>query len=110
MRTVLLHDHYDEIHLEEVKAEMKIMGAPRIKAIFDGEIYGALEGCHRLRAAYDLGLMPVIEEVNPGDVVTIEIDGDATELTYEQGCDIVFGGRTQILDFNEDWEYDHNLM
>jgi hypothetical protein len=52
----LLHHHFDTGHLEEVKAEMVALGSPTIRAIeVAGDIY-AVEGCHRLRAAQDLGI------------------------------------------------------
>lgn len=50
-------------HLEQVKNEMEKLGAPTIRAYWDGEKYIALEGSHRAKAAYELGLTPNIEEV-----------------------------------------------
>jgi tetrahydromethanopterin S-methyltransferase subunit A len=52
-------------HLEEVKREMLILGAPVLKAVWD-ESYGAwiaLEGSHRIAAAKELNLIPLIEEI-----------------------------------------------
>ena len=47
----------------EVVAEMKRRGPPRIRAYFDGEVWHAREGTHRLRAAKLLGLPPVLVPV-----------------------------------------------
>jgi len=69
MTIALVHKHFDEKHLAEVKSEMVERGAPVIKAVWM-EVYGcfaAMEGCHRIRAAKDLGLTPVIEEIEYSD-------------------------------------------
>lgn len=69
MTIVLLHSHYDESHLEEVKTEMKSLGSPKIKGIWDEarSMWIALEGCHRIRAAKDLGLEPEMIDVGEYD-------------------------------------------
>lgn len=69
MKIALVHNHYDEKHLQEVIEEMKTLGAPKVHAVWM-ECYGhwaALEGCHRLRAAQQLGLTPEIIEVEYSD-------------------------------------------
>lgn len=70
MTIVLLHSHYDDTHLAKVTAEMRALGAPTIKAIWhEGRgTWMALEGCHRLRAAEALGLVPEIEPIEPEDM------------------------------------------
>lgn len=68
MQIQLVHDHFDTEHLSAVMSEMRVMGAPTIKAVDIGEnVYAALEGCHRIRAAIELGLQPIIEEVEYSD-------------------------------------------
>jgi hypothetical protein len=49
--------------LGEVKQQMEKLGAPTIRAYWDGEKYIAIEGSHRARAAKELGLTPEIKEV-----------------------------------------------
>lgn len=69
MKIALVHNDYSERHLAEVIEEMKTLGSPTIKAVWM-ECYGhwaALEGCHRIRAAKALGLVPEIEEVEYSD-------------------------------------------
>lgn len=44
--------------LEAVKAEMQTLGAPVIRVVDCGDYYMALEGCHRIAAAHDLGIDP----------------------------------------------------
>jgi len=75
MTIALVHDHYDQKHLDVVKAEMLIWGAPVIKAVWMEcyQMYAALEGCHRIRAAYDLGLTPTIAEFDYDDVCDLEL-------------------------------------
>lgn len=87
MKIALVHEHYDGIKLEAVKAEMLTLGAPTIKAVWV-ECYGrwqALEGCHRIRAAKALGLVPEIEEVEYSDA-TAESVGVEGEWTIDQVC------------------------
>lgn len=66
----LTHADYDAAHLAAVSEEMRTLGAPTIRAIRgDVNVWYALEGCHRLRAAHALGLIPTIEEVEYSDTV-----------------------------------------
>lgn len=88
MKIALVHEHYDDAKLEAVKAEMISLGAPVIKAVWV-ECYNrwqALEGCHRIRAAKALGLVPEIEEVEYSDdsAESIGVEG---EWTIDQVCD-----------------------
>jgi len=78
MTIALFHKHFLESHLEEVKKEMEKLGAPTVKAIWS-ELYGlwlAVEGCHRIRAAKDLGIEPVIEDVSNDEFIIIQVDGE----------------------------------
>jgi hypothetical protein len=51
-------------HLIDVKQKMETLGAPTIRAYWDGEKYIALEGSHRAQAAKELGLTPNIQEMS----------------------------------------------
>ena len=74
MEIALFHNHFDEAHLQAVKAEMETLGAPTIKAVWMEcwGVWAALEGCHRLRAAAQLGLIPEIEEIEYSDEITTD--------------------------------------
>ena len=76
MQIALVHNHYSEEHLKEVIAEMRELGAPTIKAVWVEcwGIWAAIEGCHRIRAAAALDLLPEIDEV--------EYSEDLTEYGY----------------------------
>ena len=90
MEIILRHRHFDEQHLENVKKIMSTKGAPKIRAIWS-DIYGAwlaVEGCHRLRAAQELGLTPEI----------IDISNNKTALIQDDGEDI----KVKVLDLLED--------
>jgi hypothetical protein len=65
MTVVLLHSHYDSEHLADVTRQMRELGAPSIRGIHDiiNGMFIALEGCHRVRAAKDLGLAPELVDV-----------------------------------------------
>jgi hypothetical protein len=79
VQVALLHDHFDADHLDAVAGEMAMLGAPVLRAVWS-EGHGcwfALEGCHRLRAAHRLGLMPMI----------VEID-EAAEVSEDAGYDL----------------------
>lgn len=72
----LMHSHYDPEHLDEVKTEMLKLGAPSIRAIWS-EAHGmwyAVEGCHRIRAAKELGIEVNIIDVSKKRTITIELD------------------------------------
>lgn len=60
-----LHRHFSPSHLADVVAAMRIMGPPRIRAYYDATsgAWFALEGTHRLRAALQLGMSPVMVPV-----------------------------------------------
>ena len=83
MRVALVHSHYSEEHLAEVIEQMKVLGAPKIHAVWM-ECYGhwaALEGCHRIRSAKELGLIPAIIEVDYSDEMASTVTG------YDGDCD-----------------------
>lgn len=73
MATVyLLHNHFDPAHLDTVVADMKVMGAPTIRAYdlgFDDQVQ-AIEGCHRLRACEVLDITPNIELITPNVLIS----------------------------------------
>ena len=76
--------------LAGVIAEMETMGAPTIHVVDCGDHYMALEGSHRLAAAHELGLEPVIVIHDQADMIDIsEYDWfDAcnwAETTYPAG-------------------------
>ena len=104
MNVILYHKHYDQQHLDEVKKEMEIIGAPEIRAIWS-EIYEAwlaIEGCHRLRAAYELEINPIIIDITNDEIAIIQIDGkdeevnviDLTEELNDDAC------KSDIITFN----------
>lgn len=96
MRVHLLHDHFDPSHLEAVKADMLVLGAPTIRAVDMGGWFAAVEGCHRLRAAHALGLTPVLVEVPYSEEDGVESD-DGDFYTFAQIADDAH--RQAFLDF-----------
>ncbi len=58
-----LHAHFRQDHLEHVIGEMRRRGPPVLRAYFDGEVWYAREGTHRLRAAKILGVVPILRSV-----------------------------------------------
>lgn len=70
VRVYAKHDPYWETgHLGEVVAEMRELGAPTIKVVEWRGDYFAIEGSHRLCAAYHLGVTPnvVVEDQDRHD-------------------------------------------
>lgn len=57
-----LHRHFTPRHLDHVAAEMRQLGAPRIRGHFDepSGCWLASEGTHRLRVAFALGIAPIM--------------------------------------------------
>lgn len=88
MKIALVHNHYSEQHLAEVIEQMRNLGAPRIKAVWMEcyDMWAAIEGCHRIRAAKALGLTPVIDE--------IEYDEDRDLADPKLGLDLDNPGST----------------
>ena len=89
MQIALVHSHFDAAHLADVQATMARLGAPSIRAVDLGEgRWQALEGCHRLRAAAELGLVPDLVSVEYSDELLtslgLDFDGD---WTVAQLCD-----------------------
>ena len=55
----------DEDRLRVVGEEMAERGAPTIRVLDCGDYYRAIEGTHRIVAAAELGLTPIVEVVDP---------------------------------------------
>lgn len=101
MRIALVHSHYDKDHLEAVKTQMAQIGAPLIHAVWM-ECYGhyaALEGCHRVRAAKELGLEPIIIDVEYSDSMASAVPRHDGEDDYPISalCDDSY--RATIIEF-----------
>ena len=104
MKIALVSNYYNEKHLQEVTEEMKTLGAPKIHAVWM-ECYDhwvALEGCHRLRAAQQLGLTPEIIEVEYSDEMASSVPGYDGEEDYmiSELCDISY--KATVLKFEEE--------
>jgi hypothetical protein len=97
MKVALLHRHYNEGHLASVTEEMRTLGVPTIKAVWmeTWQMWVAMEGCHRLRAAHALGLTPVIEELDYSDEMISMDDGD--HVSVSAICDDAYNA--QVLTF-----------
>ena len=104
MEIALMHKHFDAQHLEDVKAEMVNLGAPTIKAVWMEcwGVWAALEGCHRIRAAKELGMIPEIEEIEYSEDVTLEelgIDDSGDGFTVAEIADGAY--RAKIIKFED---------
>lgn len=84
---------------------MEILGAPSIKAVWI-ECYNAwvaLEGCHRIRAAFDLGLIPEIEEIEYSEdetLTNVGVDHDCgDDCTIADVCSDAY--KNQMIHFEE---------
>ena len=75
MYIVLFHDNYDKLHLQQVIEEMRTLGAPTIRAFLNrNNEWQAVEGCHRIRAAKELGLTPIIKDISEQKTVTVQYE------------------------------------
>jgi hypothetical protein len=72
-------------HIVDVLAEMGQLGAPTIRAYWAGDHWLALEGSHRLAAAYGSGLTPIVIEMNEDD----EIDHDFVDVRGRRVGDVL---------------------
>ena len=65
MKIYAKHAPYEDGHLGEVVAQMRVLGPPTIKVVRYADELFALEGSHRLAAADYLGMTPIFEELEP---------------------------------------------
>jgi len=94
-------------HVEDVKVEMLRRGPPTIRVVDCGDCYMAIEGCHRLIAAAELGIVPVLHMLHEEDLV--DVDSLETDLfppsqTYTAGkiAAIYRGNHNPVLTINPD--------
>ncbi len=86
--TIITCNEINENHLNKVTKQMKTIGAPTVRAIYDGEIYYAIEGSHRLMAAHELGIIPEIAEIEYSDeIITVQVDGEDVEVVISEYAD-----------------------
>lgn len=99
--TIVTNNKVNKDHLKMVKSEMNTLGAPSVRAIYDGEIYFALEGSHRLMAAHELGLTPIIDEIEYSDeTIRLQIDGFDEEVVISEYADRLFANNdNHIINF-----------
>jgi hypothetical protein len=71
MTTVYAINAAAEDHLEKVIAEMKVLGAPKIRVVDCGDYLMALEGSHRLAAAKILDLQPEFSVIDQDEMIDI---------------------------------------
>ena len=65
MRIIAFYDiDTNTEHMDKVVMDMRVMGAPTVRAVETAHGTVAIEGAHRLAAAHELGLVPDIELVN----------------------------------------------
>lgn len=64
-------------HLVAVVKKMRKLGAPTIRCMYDGEVYKAVEGTHRLAAAAQLGLTPIIVNLDPESILPADLIAEA---------------------------------
>jgi hypothetical protein len=101
MKIALVAKHFDSKKLEAVKQQMETLGTPSIHAVYIEchDMYAALEGCHRIRAAKELGLTPVIIDVEYSDAMASTVlgyDGD-DDYTISSICDDAY--KSTIIEF-----------
>ena len=104
----LLHKHYDEQHLEEVKTEMASLGAPVIRCIWSelNNMWMAVEGSHRIRAAKDLDLMPIITDITNQKYAVVQIDNENIKINVKKYASELQDDlyQTDYIDFDEEEE------
>lgn len=89
---IIVPNAIDDKHYAEVKEYMAKAGAPVIKAVYMAcwDMWVALEGSHRIHAAKELGLEPVIEEIEYSDEdMNLYTDKRADDMgmTVAEFCD-----------------------
>ena len=94
----------DEEHLEAVKQKMKEYGSPEIEIVQVSNVYVALEGSHRVRAAAELKIPVQFTEVDPeapcqhDDLIGWDEDKAYTNKEVAEG--ILFSGAPEEFDIS----------
>ncbi|HYX39353.1 MAG TPA: hypothetical protein VE954_40140 [Oligoflexus sp.] len=102
LKIALLHERVNVNQLEMIKKEMAVLGRPVIRAVWT-DTYGmwlALEGTHRLRAAYEMSLLPLVYEVAYQPDVTLSslgLDCESDTTTLEDVLNSCY--RATVLHF-----------
>lgn len=73
-------------HLKKVVEDMRSMGAPKLRAVETCHGLVAIEGSHRLAAAYELGLDPKITIIEQDEIVEGATLNDIAEDIYASGA------------------------
>ena|ERR1700691_645054 len=83
MSTIVAINQPDNDHLQAVIADMRLLGAPVIRAVKDEScgVICALEGSHRLAACKALGIDPIIVLLDDDTVINLEDFGFGNDLT-----------------------------
>lgn len=105
--TLYLIHEIDPQKLAAVKAEMLALGAPVIRVVDCGDHYMAIEGCHRLTAAAELGVAPILTVLGQDDMVdaeSLQIDQFSAGETYTAGeiAGELHGMHNPVLTINRD--------
>lgn len=97
---IVVPNEPDPKHLEEVKAEMGRLGAPTVTAVYVEGIgaYVALEGSHRVAAAFELGLVPRIRELRYSDVVGEDGEDLLDPSSWRYGLDLDVDSLADFID------------
>jgi len=75
--------------LSQVIEQMRSLGAPNIEVVDCGDFYMALEGSHRLAAAAELGLAPILTIHAQDDVL------DVSKYDWYDGANWAVGSETR---------------
>jgi hypothetical protein len=84
MLIITMH-HTDEAKLEHGRTYMATHGAPTIRVVDRGDAYVALEGTHRIAAAAELGLTPILDTMDPDAPTPEDIEDETGEYGYTAG-------------------------
>lgn len=77
MQTLFTIHAVNESKLQNVIAEMRVLGAPKIRVVDCGDYLMALEGTHRIAAAAALGIAPVLDILEQDELI------DADSLDWQ---------------------------
>ena len=108
MLVKLLHNHYDSEKLEKVKEIMKAKGSPVIRVIWDdmNGIWMAIEGCHRIRAAKDLGLNIILKDVSEQKQVRYQQDDESVRVSVKKlKEELLELWRNELVEFDSEFDY-----
>jgi len=86
----------EEERMTDIAQKVMIQGSPKIRAVWSGDAWLAIEGSHRLKSAKNLGVKPIIEELELDDVVQHDLQDLENPTDVSSIVEYLHGGQNPV--------------